>query len=104
MDELIVKLLGGNLTAETLLLLFIVGILTKRFVPWWVYEEVVEELRKYEDDAPQLLDAVQELTDEVREQGLKSPKLDAVEHHATSIRRRERDGPYSATRRRDRND
>lgn len=100
MDQLLVQLLSGELNTTTLLILFIIGILTKRFVPWWIHDDVVQELKKYEEDAPKLMDAVQELTDEVRNQGIRSPKLEEVEEKANQIKRRGRDGPYHSARRR----
>ena len=61
MDQLITKILAGELDAASLLLLFIVGILTKRFVPWWIHEEALEKLEQYESTAPALLDEIGEL-------------------------------------------
>lgn len=63
MDQLIVKILSGELDAASLLILFIIGILTKRFVPWWIHEEALEKLEQYESTAPALLDEVGELID-----------------------------------------
>lgn len=63
------ELLIGNDTAViTLLLLFIIGLLTKRFVPWWVHEEVLEKLSEYEKTAPELISEVQRLLNTI-EQG-----------------------------------
>lgn len=61
MDQALTALLTGELNTVSLLLLFIVGILTKRFVPWWVHEEVVKKLEEYEQAAPALLDEVSTL-------------------------------------------
>lgn len=63
MNELITSLLTGELGATTLLLLFILGILTKRFVPWWIHEDVVKKLEEYESVAPGLVDEISELVD-----------------------------------------
>lgn len=46
-----------------LLLLFVVLILTKRVIPWWIYERSVEKLRQYQDAQPKLLDVIRELMD-----------------------------------------
>lgn len=102
MDQILVQILNGDLNTQALLILFIIGILTKRFVPWWVHDDVVQELKKYEEDAPQLMDAVQALTEEVRSKGIKSENLEVVEQQQSSIRRGNRNGPYTAIRRRDR--
>jgi hypothetical protein len=67
MDQLITSLLSGDLDAASLLLLFIVGILTKRFVPWWIHEEVLEKLDEYEKTAPALLDEVSLLIELINE-------------------------------------
>ena len=55
------KFLNGDLDVVTLLFLFITGLLTKRFVPWWVYEDVLEKLKAYEDAAPELITDVRRL-------------------------------------------
>lgn len=61
MNEIITSLLTGELGATTLLLLFILGILTKRFVPWWIHEDVLRKLEEYEEVAPGLVEEVSEL-------------------------------------------
>lgn len=61
MEQTIISLLSGELGVSTLLLLFIIGLLTKRFVPWWVYDALVEELNMYKKEAPALLEEVREL-------------------------------------------
>jgi hypothetical protein len=58
MDDL---LIGNDTAVITMLLLFITGLLTKRFVPWWVYEDVVKKLKEYEEAAPELITEVQRL-------------------------------------------
>lgn len=63
MDQLITRILGGDLNATSLLMLFILGILTKRFVPWWIHEEVISKLKEYEEKAPALLEEVTTLID-----------------------------------------
>jgi hypothetical protein len=65
MEQVIIELLGGKLDGATLLMLFIIGILTKRFVPWWVHEEALDKLAQYEDAAPALLDEVTRLIDTI---------------------------------------
>lgn len=59
MDALIDVIVSGDLNTTTLLMLFILGILTKRFVPWWVHEEALEKLEQYEESAPELLDSIE---------------------------------------------
>jgi len=93
LETVITNLLTGELGVTTLLLLFILGILTKRFVPWWVHEEVVAELKRYEDEAPELTRKVEELVQEVRGQGYSSSRLTDVENRTQKIRRRRRDEP-----------
>lgn len=68
MEQIIIEALGGNLDGATLLMLFIIGILTKRFVPWWVHEEALKKLKEYEDAAPVLLDEVSTLIDLLHEE------------------------------------
>ena len=63
MQPLIDVIVSGDLNTTTLLLLFILGILTKRFVPWWVHEEALEKLEQYEQSAPELLDEIGTLID-----------------------------------------
>lgn len=58
MDDL---LIGNDTAVITMLLLFITAILTKRIVPWWVYEDVVKQLKEYEEAAPELITEVQQL-------------------------------------------
>lgn len=65
MESLFVTLLSGDLNVTTLLILFIVALLTKRFVPWWVYEAMEERLRLYEEEAPELIKEVKELLNAV---------------------------------------
>lgn len=65
MDSLIGTLISGELTTTTLLLLFVISLLTKRFVPWWIYEAMEERLKFYEKEAPSLIDEVQTLLDEL---------------------------------------
>lgn len=63
MNEVVAQLLGGDIDTVTLLLLFIVGILTKRFVPWWIHEDVVERLKKYEAVSPSLIESLNDLAE-----------------------------------------
>ena len=93
------KFLNGDLDVVTLLFLFITGLLTKRFVPWWVHEEVLEKLKAYEDAAPELITDVRrliELIDEDDEGDLvirqKGEKMTATIHtYPRSIPPRQRD-------------
>lgn len=62
-DQIIVQLLSGEINSVALLILFIIGILTKRFVPWWVHEEVVKKLEEYEEASPELIEEVRKLMD-----------------------------------------
>ena len=48
-------------TTVSLLILFILGLLTKRFVPWWVHEDAIRRLRVYEEAAPELITEVRRL-------------------------------------------
>ncbi len=54
-------LIGNDTAVITMLLLFITGLLTKRFVPWWVHEDVLRKLEEYEEAAPELITEVQRL-------------------------------------------
>lgn len=63
MEQAIATILSGDLDTASLLILFIIGILTKRFVPWWIHEEVVHKLDEYEEAAPALMDEVSHLID-----------------------------------------
>lgn len=82
MDKLVDAIINGDLDTASLLMLFIVGILTKRFVPWWVHEEVLEKLDEYEKAAPALLDEVSTLIDL-----LNDPKvLRTIEEQAPEVR------------------
>lgn len=65
MEPLISSLLAGDLSTSTLLLLFILGLLTKRFVPWWTYEAMEQRLRLYEQDTPSLIKEVKDLLDTI---------------------------------------
>lgn len=62
METLISQILsGGDINAVSLLILFILGLLTRRFVPWWVHEDVVKKLDEYEEASPDLLEEVRKL-------------------------------------------
>lgn len=61
LDQVIIGILGGELGSTSLLMLFILGLLTKRFVPWWVHEGVLEKLNEYEKEVPALSREVKEL-------------------------------------------
>lgn len=52
---------GNSSAVIVMLLLFIAGLLTKRFVPWWVYEDVLKKLKEYEDAAPSLISEIRRL-------------------------------------------
>lgn len=71
------ELLVGNDTAViTMLLLFITALLTKRVVPWYVHEEALNKLKKYEDAAPGLISEVNRLMDVI-------DKQEKTERHTT---------------------
>lgn len=55
------QLFSQDVSVVALLGAFIVGLLTKRFVPWWVYEEALKKLREYEETAPELIDEMQKM-------------------------------------------
>ncbi len=67
MDEIITQIVSGDLNVVSLLMLFILGILTKRFVPWWIHEEVLIKLKEYEDASPDLLVKIRELVEVVND-------------------------------------
>lgn len=67
MEAVLVSLLSGELSVTTLLLLFIIAILTKRFVPWWVYDALVAELKVYKEQAPDLIDEIQNMYQSMQE-------------------------------------
>ena len=102
MESTIISLLGGELGVTTLLLLFIIGLLTKRFVPWWVYDAIVEELNVYQKEAPALLTEVHRLLklveqqDDERSQNRPRYEQDDQKPRASKPR------PSSRSRRRDR--
>ena len=49
------KIISGDNEIVMLLLLFITMLLTKRIVPWWLYEETLKKLKEYEEAAPELI-------------------------------------------------
>lgn len=57
-------LLASGSSTISLLLLFIIGLLTRRFVPWWVYEDALKKLEEYEREGPKLLEELRTLLDE----------------------------------------
>lgn len=81
-------LIGNDTAVITMLLLFITALLTKRVVPWWVYEDVLRQLQEYEEAAPELITEVKRLMTalEEREEELHPPPRPKV-------------GPKSARRR-----
>lgn len=87
MEQLLVGILNGDLDAASLLLLFIIGILTKRFVPWWIHEEVLEKLKEYEDAAPELLDEITTLIETIEASGRASDPV--VRERVSVIKRKE---------------
>lgn len=99
MENAIVALLSGDLSVVTLLLLFILGILTKRFVPWWVYEQTLDELKAYEEDAPKLINKVDALIEEVQRGGHSGNALREAKKTSEAIRRRSEDGRRERPRR-----
>jgi hypothetical protein len=88
MEQAIIGILSGDLDSASLLMLFIVGILTKRFVPWWIHEEVVEKLQEYEDAAPALLEEVSILVEQIKEDSYYS---DSIRARRTKIKERQED-------------
>lgn len=83
-DQIIIQLLSGDFNSATLLVLFIIGILTKRFVPWWVHEEVVKKLDEYEKDSPELIDEVRKMM-EVMNDPKRLQKVDIQAPNAAEI-------------------
>lgn len=61
-------LLQGDLNTITLLAAIIVGIFTKRIIPWWIHDEVVQKLKAYEEAAPELITQIRGLMDIIQEQ------------------------------------
>jgi hypothetical protein len=61
------ELLSKDVGVTSLLIFFIVGLLTKRFVPWWIYEEVLNKLKEYEQAAPALIEEMQKTMAMVRD-------------------------------------
>ena len=55
------QFLSSDLTVASLLCAFIIGMFTKRFVPWWIHEEVVKKLKEYEQTAPELIDEMKRM-------------------------------------------
>lgn len=66
-------LIGNDTAVITMLLLFITGILTKRIVPWYVHEEALTKLKKYEDAAPGLITEVNRLMEVLDKKTKNSP-------------------------------
>lgn len=81
-------LIGSGADVITLLLLFIVGLLTKRFVPWWVHEEALRKLREYEEAAPELITQVQRLVKALDEK--EKPRTPHVVHTRIKTKRKDR--------------
>lgn len=61
--EVVTQILGGDASAASLLLIFIIMLLTKRVVPWYVHQEVLDKLAKYESTAPDLISEINALMD-----------------------------------------
>lgn len=54
METALIKLLAeGKLSVETLLALIVVGILTKRIVPWWVYDHLEQKYKEVTEKVKQ---------------------------------------------------
>lgn len=68
------KFISGDNEIVLMLLMFITGLLTKRFVPWWVYEDVLKKLEEYEKAAPELITETKRLME------LLSNSTSVVEH------------------------
>lgn len=105
MEQALISGLSGDLSAASLMFLFIVGLLTRRFVPWWVYEDVLTKLEEYEEAAPELLEQVDTLIDMLqhtegstkpisarsqRELVMRQRRLEKVTRKRTSVRRKQR--------------
>ena len=83
-------LIGSGADVITLLLLFIVGLLTKRFVPWWVHEEALRKLREYEEAAPELITQVQRLVKALDEKDNGKPAVPHVVRTRIRAKRKDR--------------
>lgn len=87
MESLIVSLLSGELSVTTLLLLFIIAVLTKRFVPWWVYDSLVAELKVYKEQTPDLLDEIQRLFEVIQDEKDKTEVAETLREKAVEARK-----------------
>ena len=82
---------GNSAAIVTMLLLFIAGLLTKRFVPWWVYEDVLKKLNEYQDAAPSLISEIRRLMilldkqQEAKEQGMNIQE--EIQRHAETLKK-----------------
>lgn len=89
MEQAVLEILGGELTTDMLLLLIILGFVTKRIVPWWVYETMEQKLKEHEATAPALIEAVEELIEAIDEsQGSVSPQVRQTQERLRNIERR----------------
>lgn len=91
MESLIVSLLSGDLSVTTLLLLFIIAVLTKRFVPWWVYDSLVAELKVYKEQTPDLLDEIQHLFEVIKEEKDKTEVAHGLQIKAEGLQEKAED-------------
>lgn len=87
MESLIVSLLSGELSVTTLLLLFIIAVLTKRFVPWWVYDSMVAELKVYKEQTPDLLDEIQNLFEVIQDEKEKNEAAESLSEKTKEVRK-----------------
>lgn len=87
MESLIVSLLSGELSVTTLLLLFIIAVLTKRFVPWWVYDSMVAELKVYKEQTPDLLDEIQNLFEVIQDEKEKNEAAESLSEKTEEVRK-----------------
>lgn len=82
------QLLSNDLTVASLLVAFIIGIFTKRFVPWWIHEEVLNKLKEYEKNTPELIDEMQRLMEIIQSPNqishiqIEAPKAEQVDIRA----------------------
>ena len=98
MEQLIASLLTGDLSTTSLLILFILGLLTKRFVPWWIYEDMQEKLDLYEKEAPALIQDVKNLLETMEERELEGETQQARRLYGTIHRLPKKGGSHVSSR------
>ena len=60
MDKSVDTLLTGQYTVESLLMLFILLLITKRIVPWWIYEQLERDYKELKARTESMTDTVDE--------------------------------------------